>query len=85
APRAEHLPAHTTNILVDDTGHLWVEEYTTPGEPHAWSVFDPVGAFLGSVQVPADLQLTHVGRDAVFGVYRDESGLETVRVYDLHR
>ncbi len=85
APRAEQLPAHTTNILVDDTGHLWVEEYTTPGEPHAWSVFDPVGVFLGSVHVPADLRLTHVGRDAVFGVHRDEFGLETVRVYDLHR
>lgn len=84
-PRAEHLPAHTTSMLVDDSGHLWVEEYALPGEPRAWSVFDPVGAWLCSVQVPSSLRLTHVGRDAVYGIHRDDLGVESVRVYALRR
>lgn len=84
-PSAEVPPRHLLRMLVDDTGHLWVEEYSPPGSPRIWSVFDPVGVWLCSVQVPRDLTLTAVRRETVYGIHRDEAGVQRVLVYGLRR
>ena len=71
-------------MLVDGTGHLWVEEYLRPGdEQPLWTVFTPEGKMLGDVETPPDLQLVQVGRDFVLGVRKDQLGVEHVQLYDL--
>ena len=67
-------------MLVDGTGHLWVEEYLRPGdEQPLWTVFTPEGKMLGDVETPPDLQLVQVGRDFVLGVRKDQLGVEHVQ------
>lgn len=71
-------------MLVDETGHLWVEEYLRPGdEQPLWTVFSPEGKMLGDVETPPDLQLVQVGRDFVLGVRKDTLGVEHVQLYNL--
>ena len=71
-------------MLVDGTGHLWVEEYLRPGdEQPLWTVFTPEGKMLGDVETPPDLQLVQVGRDFVLGVRKDTLGVEHVQLYNL--
>jgi len=83
-PMPDHLPPHGY-FVVDDEGHLWVAEYSVEREPEAWSVFDPQGRFLGTVQIPPRGTLTQVGADFVLGVWKDEMDVEEVRMYGLTR
>lgn len=83
---AAEMPAHEPAMHVDPGGHLWVPHLPgRPGEPRAWSVFDPDGRWLGEVHTPAALRVTSVGEDHLVGVWRDAAGVLTVRVFDLLR
>jgi hypothetical protein len=78
------MPAHSGNLLVDAEDNLWVREYSLPGElAFRWSVFDADGVFLGTLDVPEGLQLLDVGADRVLGSWRDDLGVEHVRMYEL--
>jgi hypothetical protein len=82
-------------IEVDPSGHIWVqrsvpewltEEFafnSVPPVPTTWDVFDPSGAWLGSVDFPERFEVFDLGEDHVTGLWKDEADVEHVRVYAL--
>jgi hypothetical protein len=83
-PIPETRPAFA-GFKADDDGNLWVRETTVPGEPALWTVFDTEGRMLGSVRWPDYFRPTHIGRDFVVGIARDELDVEHVLVYGLEK
>ncbi|MFO8173409.1 MAG: HTH domain-containing protein [Longimicrobiales bacterium] len=83
-PPRETLPAYG-DFIVDEDDHLWVAEYSPEDQPVTWSVFDPDGSFLGSVEVPPGGTITQIGSDFVLGVWATEMDVEEVRMYRLRR
>lgn len=84
-PRPSQAPVFSA-LVVDRDNHLWVQEYPAPGATSVtWSVFDPRGAMLGQVALPANLRPTDIGRDYVVGVWTGELGVEHVRMYPLRK
>ena len=85
------------SMLVDERGFLWIRPYDPmrhafavggglrPGPGGEWMILDRDGRHVGSVEAPADLELTHVSGDVVVGIARDSLGVETVRVHGLRR
>jgi hypothetical protein len=72
------------DLLADTEGNLWVAEYAPdPLEPRSWSVLAPGGALLGRVGMPESFELRQAGADWVVGVWRDELGVEFVRMHAL--
>ncbi len=80
-------------LVVSDDGYTWVGEDLGPEmmAPEArppvrrWKVFDREGGWLGEVVTPEGFTLHEVSGDRLLGVYRDESGVESVRLYALRR
>jgi hypothetical protein len=73
-------------ILIDDTGHIWAEDYVLPIDTvRSWSVFKSDGRLLGAVAVPGDLAIEQIGADRVVGVTRDSVGVARVQVHPLAR
>ena len=71
-------------LLVDTEGNLWVADRLDP-DGSKWSVFDPGGRWLGTLEVPL-AQVTWLGEDLVIGVNHDpDTGVETVEAYRLTR
>ncbi|UCF40978.1 MAG: hypothetical protein JSW43_01150 [Gemmatimonadota bacterium] len=84
-PMPSTFPAFQT-FEVDALGYLWVAEFERPGaEVQRWSVFDGEGRLLGSVETPSGLQVHQIGTDFVLASWRDDLGVEHVRLYDLVR
>jgi hypothetical protein len=82
-PIPSTLPAFD-GLAADPAGHLWVMEASAPTEgPRTWSVFDHDGRRLGGVETPAGLTVREIGEDHVLGTWRDEMGVEHVRVHTL--
>lgn len=91
-PRAQVLP-FLRAIEFDAVGNIWVEPFPRPGSgPGAFLIFGTEGRWLGGVRLPAGLDRgTHastapqleIGDDYVLGVWRDELGLEMVRLYEI--
>ena len=89
---ARTLPA-LKSIHLDAAGNLWVEPHSRHGaEVPPFQVYAPDGTWLGIVAVPPGLQLENrvglptgfeIGGDYILGVWRDELGVEYVRVYGL--
>jgi len=46
-------------------------------------VFDPGGRWLGEMTLPEGFRVFEIGKDYALGVYRDELGIEHVRMYGL--
>jgi hypothetical protein len=75
-----------SGLLLDTERHLWATEYRRPGERRTrWFIFDPAGAWLGTVEGPDGFRAHQIGLDYILGVYVDEVGLEQVRMYGLMR
>jgi hypothetical protein len=82
-PHAPTLPAYA-EMLVDAERNLWVADYRHPGEPRVrWTVFDPDGRMLGTIQLPPGLRITDIGADYVVGIGRDDFNVERVVMYRL--
>jgi hypothetical protein len=85
------------DFLLDERGFAWIRPFDpaknffgvgpqgTAGPGGTWSIVSPDGAVVGSVAVPADLELVQITEDAVLGIARDELDVEYVRVYPLER
>ena len=74
------------DLRVDPDGFIWVQDYRIdPDDPSIWSIFDPDGRFLGTLEVPAGNRLLAVYRDAILTTWRDELDVEYVRLYRLDR
>jgi hypothetical protein len=79
----ETKPAYG-RLLVDAERNLWVAEYSDErDDAGTWSVFDPEGRFLGTVETPTGGRVQQIGDDFVLGVWRDELDVEYVRLYEL--
>jgi len=85
APVPKRMPAHD-EMMVDADERLWVRQYDPPWEEaNAWWVFDAEGAWLGSVDLPLNLQVFEIGEDYLLGVWMDEFDVEYVQVYRLRK
>ena len=79
-------PAYS-QILLDQMGYLWVERGPAAGEPLnsvEFLVFDPGGAWLGMVTLPA-IRVLEIGNEYVLGVYQDEFEVQYLHVYGVNR
>jgi len=77
------LPTYA-GFIVDRSGRLWVKEYPLPGDLESrWNVFDQNGKMIGMVDTPAGLQITEIGVSYILGVWRDQEGVESVRLYTI--
>jgi hypothetical protein len=85
-------------VQVSTDGHIWVEDpYTlaehtpaiwdgaVPPGRRPWSVFDPTGRWLGTVEMPEGLRVTQIGPDYVVGVWQDSWDVSYVRVYRIQK
>jgi hypothetical protein len=82
-------------MLVDRTGAVWLQTYRprdmraswTPTfpEPDVWQVYDHDGVWLGLVELPARFYPQEIGDDYVLGVWRDDTDVEYVRLYQLRK
>lgn len=78
-----HLPAHG-RLLVDTEDRLWVEEGRAPSDAtRLWWGFDASGSVVGSIRVPAALEVFEIDRDSVLGRWTDDEGGESVRRHKL--
>ena len=82
-----------SNLLIDPAGFIWVEDFRvdkpdalTQEQTNArWSVFDGDGKWLGSLELPAQFFLQSIHGRLLYGIWRDDDGVRSVRVYRLHR
>lgn len=81
---ADEMPPYG-QILTDVGDHVWVREFGLEGEDGVWRVFSPAGLLVARVVTPAQLRLHEIGSDYVLGVWRDDLGVESVRMYPLAR
>ncbi len=66
--------------------NLWVQEGTSPADDAArYAVVDSAGRLLGRVAMPARLKPSSIGKEAVFGVWRDADEVEHVRGYPIRK
>ena len=62
-----------SQILVEESGHLWVTTSAPSGTPGTrFDVFDPEGRFLGSLSTDLRISQLWIRGDKVYGVHRDE-------------
>ena len=93
-PMAPHRPL-IRSMLLDAAGNLWVEPFFSFGEsPHPYEVFGPKGTWFGQVALPDGLNrgshplqapYLEIGLDYVLGVWTDDLGVETVRMYAIEK
>lgn len=87
-PVADRLPA-IAEIWASPGGGIWVgvpgkgEPGGPPSVVRAYDVFRPDFAYLGRVSAPAGFRLHRVGRNRLYGSWRNELGVPGVRVYRL--
>lgn len=76
----EALPAFT-DLMTDDVRRIWVRKYELPGHSLAeWWIFDE-GIWVGRLRADPAFQAMDVREDRVLGVWRDDLGLEHLRIY----
>jgi hypothetical protein len=78
------LPAFA-DMIGDDAGRVWVQIYPTTGaDSVTWQVFD-AGRWVGTLDVPAALRIMAVSDNRVLGVWKNELGVESLRMYRFGR
>ena len=86
-PSPETRPAYA-DMLVDPTGAVWLRPFlgqSERGGPERWVVLGAGGAWLGSVETPADFRVTEVGVDEILGVWTSELDVQHPQVLRLNR
>lgn len=74
------------NFWVDSEGFLWINDRgSLQLGTSEWSVFDPQGRWLGTIELPS-AGIFWVGEDFILGGQVDfDTGLQTVERYRLDR
>ena len=85
---ADRLPS-VADVRLSPTGELWVERFE-PGARSAFrfgpvDIFDPSGAYLGTLPAGAGFPLLLLPGDRVAIAERDALDVERLAVYQLHR
>ncbi|MCY3679683.1 MAG: hypothetical protein OXH66_19130 [Gemmatimonadetes bacterium] len=86
-PSPEARPAYA-DMLADPTGAVWLRPFlgqSERGGPEHWVVLGADGAWLGSVEIPADFRVTEVGVDEILGVWTSEFDVQHPQVWRLRR
>ncbi len=77
------LPAYS-RVLVSADGKVWAQVYSPDFlAPGTWDVYGPGREWLGQVQTPGAFRVMGVTADWLVGVWRDDLGVEHVRVYRI--
>ena len=75
-------PAHWPyfdELHLDRRGFLWVgRPAVEPGAPRDWDVFSPEGEYLGTLELPGDLDVMAITDRRVWGRVRDDLDVEYV-------
>lgn len=80
-----NFPAYAA-MRTDPEGRLWVQYYPRPGEAGSeWAVFGQGGEWLGDVTMPKGLGIYQIGVGYVLGIWRDELGVDYVRMHGIGR
>jgi hypothetical protein len=77
-----------SDLKVDPTGAVWLRTgrfHPVGAPPTRWSVFSSEGVFLGDVTLPEGFRPFEFGVDHVLGVWKDEMGVEFVRIYGIEK
>lgn len=84
APRPATKPVWS-DLLTSEEGWLWVERFSAPGSdgPTRWWRFDPDGALIDEVEVPAGFTPMWAEGDLVAGIFEDEFEVEYLRVHRI--
>lgn len=76
-------PAYV-DLRFDDGGRLWAQRPKRPDDRQVfWELFGRDGRHLGAVAVPAGLEIHTLRQDGIYGVVRDEFGIQYVERYRL--
>lgn len=68
----------------DEAGRLWLRRTPNLDDGTAdWDVFGPEGLFLGSVELPARLEVHAVREGRIYGLVTDDLGTEVVKIYEV--
>jgi hypothetical protein len=71
-------------LLADDKGRLWLARpQAREAGQREWELLDENGRFLGSVELPSGLRVTHISGGHVVGIRTDDDGVESIEVYRL--
>lgn len=82
-PTPSEFPSYDA-VLADSEGNVWIRSYLRPEDSRQlWVVLAPQGEALGVVETPRRLQLEFVTPDQIVGVWRDDLGVESVRIHRL--
>lgn len=75
-----------SGLVVDSQGCLWVmDRYELDRSGSEWSVFDPAGRWLGTLEVPLG-RVDWIGEDMILGLRQDpDTGVQVVEGYRLNR
>jgi hypothetical protein len=84
-PSPDFMPAFA-GLSVDAMGYLWVERYRGPGEDEPeFDIFDTQGRLVGYAALPEDADVLEIGENHILALYRDELGIEFVRMFAFHQ
>jgi hypothetical protein len=73
-------------LLADDGGRVWVGDSPLSADSaRRWTVFTAAGAEVATLRTPPGLEVMQAGDGFVLGRWRDEDGVERVRVYRIDR
>ena len=73
-------------VVVDQEGNVWAKEPQPPktwDRLGRWSIFDPAGRWIATLETPGRFSVEQVGPDWVLGRKADPDGTERVRMYRL--
>lgn len=87
APVVASFPAYSS-LRGDALDHLWVAEFKLPDAKYdgtLWTVFDPEGRALGSVETPSGLTIYEIGADYILGKTTDDLNVEYIQLWGLTR
>ena len=81
--RPNVLPAYSRLLSASD-GHVWAQIYSPDVlAPATWDVFNGAREWVGQVQTPANFAAMSITDGTVAGVWRDDVGVEHVRIYRI--
>ena len=77
------MPAYSRLLAAAD-GHTWAQIYSPDfSAPATWDVYDASREWVGQVQTPGGFMTMTITGASVAGVWRDDLGVEHVRVYRI--
>ena len=83
ATRPAVLPAYSRLESAAD-GHVWAQIYSQDfGASATWDVFNGARQWVGQVRTPAGFMAMSITEEIATGVWRDDLGVEHVRVYRI--